>query len=278
MLRKILILTLFFSIHTIVSAQNREMRLKLITARFEAFAYKDVILIADSISLERSIYSTQELSEVFRMKAIAQFSVWDEEAAAGSFRELLRINRNYKLDEKKTSPKILALFNKTKLEFLAEQVVEEKSIPKDTIRIFTPAIRDTLRILVKEPDYNFLRSVVFPGWGHVARNIDTKGMVITGVAAAAALSTIYFTYDCNKKQNDYLNETSRSQVGEKYDAYNTSYKARNISLILYGCVWAFAQIDYLGWNPLFLQSGNQQTMRWSLLSDTQSLISFSYSF
>ncbi|MBI2420208.1 MAG: hypothetical protein HYV28_20290 [Ignavibacteriales bacterium] len=259
-------------------AQQHDARMRRLQAKFESFEYKDVILISDSILVDKALINSSELTEVYRMKAIAQYSVWDEESASRSFRELLKINKTYRIDEMKTSPKILALFNKTKLEFLSDQVTGEKPAGKDSVRIVTQIVRDTTKVFIKEPDYNFLRSFVFPGWGHLAKNSDLKGMVITGAAAAAAVSAVYFIFDCSSKESRYLNEVDRAKISLQYDAYNKAYGLRNFSLALYGAIWVFAQLDYLGWNPLLpSQSGPIENFRLSTRQNGLTTFSFRFS-
>ena len=58
-------------------------------------------------------------------------------------------------------------------------------------------------------------------------------------------SGIYYIVKTNSREHDYLNETDRQKIAEKYDDYNSAYKTRNILLGAYAAIWTVAQLDLL---------------------------------
>jgi hypothetical protein len=196
------------------------------------------------ISTEKNL-SESELLEIYRMKATAHYSLWDERSSEKSFREILTIDRNYNLDSTKTSPKIVAFFNQLKQNFNIqpkEKISKNKKIDIDSILALEKIKRENPISGHRE---SLTRYLILPGWGHLYLNENTKGWILTSISSAALISTIYFIFDAQQKEKDYLSSTQTTTINELYERYNFSYRMRNISLITYAVLWLYAQADLL---------------------------------
>lgn len=236
----LLILIYIFLISFNLSAQIRQDSISVLKNELESFKYTDVIKHADLMILHKEELSKATLIEVYRMKAIAQFSLSDEEGAKTTFTNILNIDTTYILDSSNTSPKIITYFNQLKRNYLAglsrqKQYLEAKT---DTVIIQDERSSVMLRQAV-------IRSVIFPGLGHFYLNQNLKGITLSSLTVITLSSMIYYIIDSNSKQKDYLNARDNITIQTMYNKYNTSYKLRNISIISLAAVWLYSQIDIL---------------------------------
>jgi hypothetical protein len=186
-----------------------------------------------------------ELIEIYRMKGISHYALLDDSEARLSFIEILRIDSSYTLDPSSTSPKIITFFNEVKAEYLASIKGKEKHIvvtKYDTVYV-TEIVRDSLA------EYNLknaiVRSVFFPGTGHLYLKSDIKSWVLTLLSAATMGTGIYYIIDTNRKEKIYLEERDPNEVAEKYNDYNFSFRMRNLAFISFAALWIYSQLDLL---------------------------------
>lgn len=228
-----------FSLSRLVFSQQ-ELSLDELKKTFESFEYNAVIELSDKILKAKINLSDEDKIEIYRMKAISAYSLWNEDLSAKSFTEILKINSNYNLDEIRTSPKIVEFFKKIKIDYL-------KNIP--------PVNRtsgDTISLVIQQPveqpkviqsEYNPLYAFI-PGYAQIQSGSLTKGWILSSVAAVSLGSMLYFIFDCNSKEAKYLNENQPTLIESKYNSYNTAYKSRNISIVAVVAIWLYSQIDF----------------------------------
>jgi hypothetical protein len=178
------------------------------------------------------------------MKGISHFSINEDDSAKYSFRQILKLDSTYSLDSSKTSPKIVSFFNDIKNNYRKEQIEIRKLAAARTDTVFVPQY---VRNINSEENLktSIALSIIFPGVGHLTRGYTVKGWIFTALTAATLGSTIYFTYETNRKQRDYMNQTQASLIATKYKSYNTAFKKRNLSIIALAAVWLYTQIDLL---------------------------------
>ena len=170
-MKKILLVILFF-IHLGFSQQEPELLPKLKNS-FVAFEYEKTIVLADSVLLSKDSLSGNDLVDVLRMQAIAHFSLDNLTEAENSFLNILEIIPNFTLSESETSPKIIAFYNKIKLEYLSGQVNHNPNNEnKEQARIIE------LQQTLENYKAGMLRSLVLPGWGHYYIDEDVKGLIL----------------------------------------------------------------------------------------------------
>ncbi|MHB1686606.1 MAG: hypothetical protein ACYCVH_04435 [Ignavibacteriaceae bacterium] len=239
---------LFISITQFTFAQQNAVSISSLKNKFESFEYNKVISDADSMLALKNVFSREEQIEIFMMKGISQFSLSDDYGAQKSFKEILIIDPSYTLDSTKVSPKIISFFNGIKSNYQKELSIKTESIKTKTDTVYVPKI-----ITNVEPVNNIkqamFRSVLIPGLGHFYLGDNAKGWILTSLSAVTIASSIYFIIDSNKKEKDYLDETNPGLIQQKYDAYNSSYKMKNISILTFAVVWLYSQIDLLFLTP-----------------------------
>jgi hypothetical protein len=225
--------------------------LSLMKKRFDSFKYGDVISIANRMLLKKGIFKTDQILNIYKMKGISHYSLSEDDAAKKSFIEILRVDTTYKLDTTKISPKIIAFYKQVKQDYIQQQKeIEARTV----VRI------DTVLVPKVEFDYEhenklkemIVKSIVLPGWGHIDKGENFKGIVLMVLSSAAIISSVYYIIDVEKTEKAYLVETDVNLIESKYRDYNASYKMRNFSLISFGILWVYAQLD------LLFNSGNQQ--------------------
>jgi hypothetical protein len=233
----IIFLSCLFSANIFSQAVN----FNTIKQEYEAFEYERVIQLSDVLIRQGGIPDSL-LIEVHLMRAVSFYTIPNEGAAQNSFREILKINKNYQPDPSKISPKLISIFNDVKVEYLRNLKPDETPIDS------TQQSRKTFSTL--QIKSSMLKNVILPGWGQLAEGNTLKGIILTSASAINLASLIYFVIDTNRKETDYLKETNKVSIREKYDLFNKSYKIRNTLIATYIIIWLYSQLD------LFLMDGN----------------------
>ncbi len=212
--------------------------------RFENFEYGEVIKGANTLLLNRGQIPTSDLFEILRMKGISHFSLSEDEAAKSSFVEILKIDTSFVLDSLKTSPKIVTFFNNVKMAYKqqAAEKVSQQIVRIDTVFVTNPSKVNQIENGIKT---SVLLSLVYPGAGHLYDGQKVKGWTLTALTTITLASSIYFFIDSNKKKNTYLDEKNPAKFDSRYSDYNKSYKYKNYSLVAFGVVWLYSQLDLL---------------------------------
>jgi hypothetical protein len=241
--------------------------------KYESFAYRDVITIAENALQQKDKIAKHDLIQIHSYKAIAHFSIREERFAEKSFIEILKIDTGYVLNEETISPKIVSFYQGVKQAYIKTLPpvipVVTDTIPKTPVKENPVIIQQPVKTETKTViEYYFpYRSMILPGWEQIRNDDSPKGWVMASAAGVSFLSTVYFIFDCNSKQSDYLNESNRSLIGSKYSSYNTSYKIRNVSIAVFAAVWAAAQLDLLFFPPQIKQE--QQTVYYEITPGIQ---------
>jgi hypothetical protein len=206
---------------------------------FKDFQYEEVIMLSQNLHTNQQSIPEPDLIDLFRMKATSHYILGEIDSAAYCFSSILSIDVNYELDPVNNSPKIIALFNETKTHYLKNRAMQQIQTQPES-----PEQKMSIQTSTKQSFQGaLLRSMVLPGWGHYNLEQKQKGLTL-GIASIVALSsTIYFTYEANRLEQDYLNEVDVSKIDKRYADYNQAYKIRNISLSVYAALWLYAQID-----------------------------------
>lgn len=218
--------------------------LESLQSYYESFEYFAVINKANNLLLEKDKFSDQSLILVYSVKAASHFAIGDKENSRKSFIELLKIDNGYKLNVRAYSPKLISSFNEVKSEFLDILKLNNKIVTRQRTLKHVNVIPNPI---FKNEDINsaIAKSLVLPGWGHLHLNDNTKGWILTSTGAVILGSMLYFIFDANKKESDYLSATDHYLIQSKYTDYNKSYKIRNLFIAGYAAIWLFSQIDLL---------------------------------
>lgn len=240
MIKKLLFLTYTVLLFTsVLSAQ--EVTYEKIKNEYLSFEYERVIQLSGNFLKGSGIEDTIKI-DVHFMRAISFYSIAVEDSAISNFLSILKINKNYIPDPQNISPKIIALFDQVKSDYL-------KSIEPP------PVISDSLKQIQNSPEYirqqmriSIIKNIALPGLGQIHKEDLPKGYILTAVSGINLAAMIYFIFDANNKSNLYLNETNKDLIQEKYDDYNSSYKTRNLLIASYAIIWIYSQLDLLLFN------------------------------
>ena len=238
----LLIILYFLSSNILLFAQSRA-DIDILETHYESFEYSYVISKADDLLLHKNLFSDQSLIKIFTLKAASHFAVGEQLNSRKSFIEILKVDSNYKLNDVLYSPKLLNLFNSVKQEFYdiiqtnnnVQQFKNEPEINKQLTQSTSTHHENTA----------VAKSLILPGWGHLHNNENTKGWILTSVGTAALGSMIYYTFESNSRERDYLSERNSELIQSKYNEYNNSYKIRNLLIASYAAIWLYTQIDLL---------------------------------
>jgi len=248
-LRHILVISLSLLFNTF--SQDSGSSIDSLKKMFNSFEYMKVISYSGKLLLRKDL-ETRDKTEILKMKAISHYSLWDEQAAELSFIELLKLNRDYELDSRETSPKIVAFFNNIKDVYLFE--LYQEIAGSDSLKQLLNEVPPKSPVIIREQNFDYLKSMILPGWGQISSGETTKGWIFTVLSSAAMISSAYFIIDSDNKENKYLSEINRDLIESRYNEYNSSFRLRNISLALYAALWVYSQLDFY----LFPKEGRTQ--------------------
>jgi hypothetical protein len=239
------ILILLLSINSIYLAQQEKFLLDSLRSKFENFEYSEAINLADNILSIQTNLPEQSLIEIYLIKGISNFSLWNRSAAKDCFTKILIIDPQYIPDRVKISPKVIAFFDEVKLEFINNTKQTDSLASKDAN--ISKSLMEENILLKEKLDLKdaTIKSIIFPGWGQQTRNYKLKGWLLTASGLISLSSSVYFIIDSNQKERKYLNETNDVLIQAKYNEYNESYKLRNISISIFTVTWLYNLIDIL---------------------------------
>jgi hypothetical protein len=204
------------------------------------------------------------------MKGISQFVLGQEYNARNSFLNILELDPVFQLDPVQNSPKIIRFFNDLKLSFLQSQILERPL--EQSNRSGQPAGFQVNKNSISL-NHAMWRSIVLPGWGHRYLGRNKAGNHLSIGSLLLIPTTFYYVLDTYNKEKNYLNETDQVKIHSNYDAYNNSYKLRNIMITSYAVFWIYTQFD------LFTEKEfNNFTFEILDLPDNQHLLGLSYQY
>ncbi len=251
-----ILLLLFLLFPLMIFAQENQNSITSLKNQLESFQYNQVIINANELLEHKGKITDENLIEIYKLKGIAQYSLQDEMGAKESFLNILKIDTAFSFDSISTSPKIISFFDQVKNDYFQILESEKQIIKTKTDTVYIPKL-----IHIEEPSADLkqaaIRSVIFPGWGHLYLGEGLKGTILTSLCALTLGSSIYFIINSNKKERLYLDEIDPTLIQQRYNEYNSSYKMKNISLISLAAVWLYSQIDLLfftGKNQLSISS------------------------
>ena len=235
------ILILFF---TSLSLFGQNGELEYLKKNYKSFNYKTVIELSNTLLTSKSRFSREDLTQIYTLKAASEYLINEQSDSRKSFIEILKISENYELNTSDYSPKIIEFFSEIKSEFIDLRQFEGTNKNKNNRSLgnSNPSINP---IVVRDINSAIGKSIILPGWGHLSLKNDTKGWLLTSAGVAGLGSMLYYIFDTNNKENDYLSSINSTDIRKNYDKYNTSYKIRNTLIISYAALWIYSQIDLL---------------------------------
>lgn len=228
---------LIFLLFALSRAFAQAVDYNAVEKEFESFNHEKVIQLSNELLKTASLSDSLTIN-LYVMRAISFYSLGEENNSKISFTEILKINQNYVPDPSIVSPKLVSLFNEVKEAYLKTIVSTE---PTDST-----SVTEVQKVFDSEIIKNSIaRNIVLPGWGQLYAGSTTKGIVLSVLSAATLAYTVHFIIDTNGKENDYLNETNKNLIQQKYNSYSSSYKTRNTLIVAYAAIWLFSQLDLI---------------------------------
>ncbi len=236
----LLILLLIFTTGAAAQTTENDADLDALKRAFVSFQYKKVVQLADSLLQKRAQLKTADLLEILRMKAIAYYVLDQNEMAALTFVQILKIKPDYQLDPLNNSPKIIRFFDKIKTNYLKEQAAKPVSPPASTPVQQKPAVS------AKPLPQNRMiyESLLWPGLGQYRLGQKGKGGFLMSASFVTAATSAYLIWRTQVLEKRYLNAVDQADIDRKYADYDRSYRWRNATLIAYAVIWAYAQYDF----------------------------------
>ncbi len=245
MANKILLILILLSAN--LFAQSDELFTKMKNA-YQTSNYQNAIELSNLVI--KQDLSNNRLIEVNEIRAVCFYSVGKKDSSKIYFIEILKIDDSYLPNQLFISPKIISFFNSIKLDY--ERIVSNKKVQISQSKIDSSKIKEDRDRIATTIAY----SILLPGTGQLKIGESTKGMLLTGTSVVLLGGSIYYYLNTKKLETDYQNESDKKLIKEKYDAYNKSYKIRNILIASYGVVWIFSQLDLLVFNQEKLFGSN----------------------
>jgi hypothetical protein len=239
-MKKIFPIILLFC--SVTAAQSYQDSVSRIEDDFKSFNYKEVIAGSSEL-LEQDTLSADLKIRLYMMKGISHFVILEDTLAKYSFLEILRLDPGFTPDSSTTSPKIIDFFDEIRENYAwyyNPPVMVQ--LPVDSVELLSPA--ESFRQYKEKMRVSVIRSLLFPGLGHLYLN-NNIGYYLAIPAGISFLSSVYFLIDTENKRKDYLNAQEPSLIDSRYKSYNSSYKVRNTSILIFSAVWLFSQFDIL---------------------------------
>jgi len=211
---------------------------------YESFEYSLVITKALNLILDKERFSDKTLIKIYTLKAASHYAMGENNNTRKTFYEVLKLNKDYELSSLTYSPKLVELFKDVKKEFSEilktnkETLIQKNKVEPDKIFEY---------LTVRDNEFNsaLAKSLILPGWGHLHLVDNTHALILTSASSVTLVSMIYFIFDTNSKEREYLSSTKPQLIQTRYDEYNKSYKIRNALIAAYAAIWLYSQIDLL---------------------------------
>ena len=98
---------------------------------YKDLEYGETIILADELMQGSEDLNCRDKMKIYFLKGISQYSIHDYEGAEESFKQLLSLNRETKLDSVEVSPKIIDFFERIKKDRIELTISHEAENVKD---------------------------------------------------------------------------------------------------------------------------------------------------
>jgi hypothetical protein len=222
--------------------------LQQVNDRYKNFDYQGVIKSGDQILKTARDLGRQDSLEIFRLQGLSYYSMADMSGALHCFISMLRLEPAYQMQLRDNPPKVINFFEEIKRDFITSRSTESmtEGMHSDVEKNKPDPGSDQFDLRRRNQAIGY--SLILPGAGHLYSGESDKGWLLLTAGLISLGSSIYFTIDANKKEDEYLEATSAEDIDNRYDDYNKAYKWRNTSYLLYAGIWIFTQMDFLFWS------------------------------
>lgn len=231
-IRSLILIHIFVSI---LVGQNSKINVSQIEEAYNNINFERSIILSDQAIENDTLYSINELVEIYKIRGFTFFHLGKEQDAESAFNTVLSLNPNLELDPVTISPKIIDFFNGLK------QAVSKIEPPKISFK--------NKYILVEDPRPSAAwRSLILPGWGQHYKGEENKAYLLFSAFALNSTALIVSVIQEKFNRDEYLKSRENDSIQSKYDTYNAWFKARQYLTYSEIIIWTYAFADAL-WNP-----------------------------
>jgi tetratricopeptide (TPR) repeat protein len=224
---------LFIIAQAAVQSQDDKTLVEKIISAYEGFNYEETDRFLEVALKEIENFSPQDQIQIYKYAAFRKFQQGESFQTEEYFWKILKIDPTFSLDPLTTSPKILALFQKTKIEFLED-------------------LQQRLAQMEQSVNYNPVpwRSLIFPGWEQWHRGYSVKGVLWIMAGTGCLAGVVQAVIRTDQKKQEYEEAVDTDEIRTKYDEYNRLYKSQFYWSCAFIAVWLSSHIDALFFLPL----------------------------
>lgn len=197
-------------------------------------------------------------AEVCRVLAFVYIAQEDQALGKQYFIQALQYNANLRLDRSLTSPKILAVFDEARSDFVRGRLVK-RDVSESELRSYKLRLEGGVR------------SLVLPGWGQLHKGHKVRGIAWMSATGATAVGLAYSHLSMLDARDRYNSSKNANSAGENWDDYDKWWRVRNGFGYALAACWVSATIEALITEPptnssagidlgLFWNDINQQPM------------------
>lgn len=222
----LLISTFYFAVNaqSIEIVKDNNLVNEIIKA-YNEFDYQKSSYLLETALRNIDNFSENEKILIYQYAAFLAFQNNKNNQTAQYFWQILEINPSFSLDTITTPPKILTIFQKTKIEFLEE--LNRRSIQSQE----------------NNPQLPFPWRSFFPGWEHWHRGHHLKGAMWGTLATFTLSGTLISVIQTQQREKEYIQAKDQNKIESLYNEYRSAYRRQYYFGYAFCAILALSQID-----------------------------------
>ncbi|MCB0277496.1 MAG: hypothetical protein KDI06_21965 [Calditrichaeota bacterium] len=226
-----------------LAQDSRSTIVQGIESSYEAFDYPETDRLLATALENPGDFPAGERLRIFRIAAFRSFQKNESLTAESYFWRLLEIDPTYNLSTVDTSPKLVALFNKVKIDYLKNLQSRSLALQEEVLARPRP-----------------WRSLILPGWEQWHRGYRLKGTMWAALTLSAVGGVLYNHLEAGYRREDYLAARDPQQARDLYDRYNRAYRNRYVWGYALAGVWLAAHLDavFFSESPVAVELGTDR--------------------
>lgn len=199
---------------------------------YDSFNYQETDRLLQTATEHLDKMEDSDKISVYLYSAFREFQKNRRFEARNNFMNIFGIDPTFNLDPVSVSPKIVALFRQTKIEYIEELDQRYESYQAKLTRQEKP-----------------WRSLLLPGWEQFHRGYDTKGYLFSAAALLSAAGLINAMVEADSRFDAYRDATEQADIDRKYVTYNQAYKNQFYWGYALASVWLLSHLDAVFYCP-----------------------------
>lgn len=235
---------------------NRKNLVNDIIKSYSEFDYQKCSTFIENALNNIENFQESEKILIYQYAAFLAFHNSNINGTAQYFRKILELNPGFSLDTITTPPKILAVFQKTRIEFFEE--LNQRAIQFKEKKLWHP----------------FPWRALFPGWEHWHRGHRLKGTMWGTLAAISLTGTIVSIIQTNQLEKKYVKTTDLKKIESSYHSYRSAYRRQYYFGYAFCAILLLSQIDLAF--TIHPMTGYQSSISFNMLPNHFTNLSISF--